>query len=115
MGTSYGANVTLPVRSCHNDSCTNIITGFTTFVGTASASQTFTVGGSLAADLVITAPAGYELRESGTPVYGASVSFTPVSGVVPPKTIEIRIAATASIGTVSGNVYVLLRVQQYKM
>jgi hypothetical protein len=44
------------------------------------------------------------VRESGTGTFGATVSFAPVSGVVSNKTIEVRIAATAPLGTVSGNV-----------
>jgi len=105
MGTSYGADVTFTSAgpSITTPAPTSL-TGFSTFVGTASASQTFNVGGALVGDLVINAPKNYELRESGTPVYVSSISFTPVSGVVLTKTIEIRIAATAPIGTVLGNV-----------
>ena len=81
------------------------LSGFTTPTGTASASQTFTVGGSnLTADLVVTAPTNYEVRENGTGTFGSSVSFTPSSGTVATKTIEVRIAASAGVGTPSGNV-----------
>ncbi len=82
------------------------LSGFTTIAGTASVSQTFTIGGSnLTEDLVITAPTGYEVRENNTgTTFGSSVSFTPSSGAVATKTIEVRIAASALVGTPEGNV-----------
>ena len=82
------------------------LSGFTTIAGTASVSQTFTIGGSnLTEDLVITAPTGYEVRENNTgTTFGSSVSFTPSSGAVATKTIEVRIAASALVGTPAGNV-----------
>jgi len=84
------------------------LSDFSTTVGTASASQTFTVGGTnLTSDLVITAPTGYEVRENNTETtFGSSVSFTPLSGTVATKTIEVRIAASAAVGTPEGNVVV---------
>ncbi|NCB69240.1 MAG: hypothetical protein EOM47_10390 [Bacteroidia bacterium] len=81
------------------------LSGFTTSAGTASVSQTFTVGGSnLTTDLVVTAPTGYEVRENGTGSFASSVSFTPSSGTVATKTIEVRIAASAGVGSPAGNV-----------
>ena len=81
------------------------LSGFSTTAGTASASQTFIVGGSnLTSDLLITAPANFEVRESGVGNYGASVSFTPASGTVSTKTIDVRIAASAPVGSVAGDV-----------
>ncbi|TNE79304.1 MAG: T9SS type A sorting domain-containing protein [Bacteroidetes bacterium] len=62
----------------------------TTMVNVATSSFSFVVGAqSLTANLVLTAPTGYEVREqNGT--YGTSVSLTPSSGVVNPTTIEVR-------------------------
>lgn len=83
----------------------NSLTGFTTTSGTASASQTFSVGGSnLTENLVVSAPVDYEVRENGTGSFGSAVSFTPSSGTVATKTIEVRIAASAGVGSPSGNV-----------
>lgn len=81
------------------------LTAFSTTTGSASASQTFTVGGSnLIASLVVTAPDDFEVRESGTGVFGPSVSFTPSEGTVSLNTIEVRIKSTATPGSPSGNV-----------
>ena len=106
MGTVYGPEVIsfTTLTPTITTPSTVTLSGFATTVGTASASQTFIIGGSVVNNLVVTAPAGYEVRESGTGTFGATVSFAPVSGVVPNKTIEVRIAATAPLGTVSGNV-----------
>jgi hypothetical protein len=97
--TSAGASPTITAPSPIT------LSGFSTPSGTASASQTFTVGGSnLTANLVVTAPTNYEVRENGTGSFGSSVSFTPASGTVATKTIEVRIAASAGVGSPSGNV-----------
>ncbi len=73
------------------------LTGFTTTQGTASAAQTFTCNGSnLTANLVVTAPSSdWEVREQNTGNYGSSVSFTPSSGTVSTKTIEVRLTGTS--------------------
>jgi hypothetical protein len=104
LGTSYGNDVSFTTASPVISAPAPATLSFSTFVGTASTSKTFTIGGNLESNLVITAPAGYELRESGSPSYGASVTFTPIAGVVSTKTIEVRITSAASIGNVSGNV-----------
>ena len=106
LGTAYGEDVTFTALSPVINAPTPItLTGFSTFVGTASTFQKFSVGGTLESDLIITAPSGYEVRESGTSnAFGPSISFSPISGVVTLKDIDVRISATASIGTVSGNI-----------
>ncbi len=81
------------------------ISTFASLLGNASPSQTFTVGGTnLTADLVVTAPTNFEVRENGVGSFASSVSFTPATGTVDSKTIEVRIAGSASAGSVSGNV-----------
>ncbi|HPT03234.1 MAG TPA: T9SS type A sorting domain-containing protein [Bacteroidales bacterium] len=81
------------------------LSGFSTTAGTPSASQTFTISGNyLTSDLVITAPTDFEVRESGTGTYGSTVTFPPVSGTVSTKTIDVRIAASAQVGSPSGNI-----------
>ncbi len=92
---------------------------FTTNANTASAVQDYIVSGSnLSSNLVITAPAGFEIKQSTSSTYGSSVTLTPVSGNVPNTTINVRLAAsntnakilianiTNTSGTVSENVAV---------
>ncbi|MHA3789405.1 T9SS type A sorting domain-containing protein [Flavobacterium hauense] len=82
------------------------LTAFATCSGTASANKTFTVnGGGLTADLVVTAPTGYEVSLTSGSGYGGSVSLTQTGGNVATRTIYVRMAATAS-GTMNGNVTV---------
>ncbi len=81
------------------------LSGFSTVAGTASTAQTFTISGTnLTANLIVTAPTNYEVRENESGSYGSSVSFTPSSGTVTEKTIQVRIAAGAGVGSPSGNV-----------
>ncbi|HEY0977447.1 MAG TPA: hypothetical protein VGE21_08255, partial [Flavobacteriales bacterium] len=95
---------TLPVAPTISSPSPTTLTGFTTTQGIPSASQTFTVGGThLTADLVVTAPTGFEVRENGMGSFSSSVSFTPISGTVSSKTIEVRLTGT-SVGSPSGDV-----------
>ena len=75
--------------------------GFSTPEGTPSAAQTFAVTASdLTADLVLTAPAGFELREQGIGSYATSLNL---SGATVSATIEVRLDGTTA-GTYTGNV-----------
>jgi len=77
---------------------------FSTRVGTASASKTSSFSVSpIMLDMIITAPAGYEISESGTGTFGPSLTFTSPTGNIPAKNIEVRIAATAPMGSPAGN------------
>lgn len=73
-----------------------------TMVNTATAAYSFMVGAqNLSANLVLSAPSGYEVRElNGT--YGTSVSLTPSNGIVSPTTIEVRF--NPSVGGVNQNI-----------
>ena len=67
---------------------------FTTTLALPSAAQTFTISASnLNAPLVVTAPAGYQVREEGVGAWEASVSFPPAASVN--KTIEVRLEGLA--------------------
>jgi hypothetical protein len=71
-------------------------TAFTTTYGTASAAQSFAVSGSnLTANLVATAPTGYEVSSDGT-TYGSTATFNPTSGSAS-GTLRVRLAATAAV------------------
>ncbi|PPZ90838.1 hypothetical protein C3729_11760, partial [Cloacibacterium normanense] len=79
-----------------------IITGgttaapFTTTYGTASAAQTFAVSGSgLSANLVATAPTGFEVSADGIN-YGNTATFTQTSGNAS-GTLSIRLKANAAV------------------
>jgi 2',3'-cyclic-nucleotide 2'-phosphodiesterase (5'-nucleotidase family) len=77
------------------------LTGFSTPEGTPSAAQTFSVTASdLTADLVFTAPAGFELREQGIGSYATSLNLT---GATVSATIEVRLDGTTA-GTYTGNI-----------
>jgi hypothetical protein len=69
---------------------------FTTTYGTASTSQNFSVSGSsLTANLVATAPTGFEVSSDGV-TYGSTATFTQSSGSAS-GTLRVRLAATAAV------------------
>ncbi|MCJ0741862.1 YDG domain-containing protein [Pedobacter montanisoli] len=83
-----------------------ILSVFSTCSGTASAPQSFTVSGSdLTANLIITAPGGFEISTSSAGTYGSSISMFPTGGTVSNTTIYIRLRADI-IGSPSGNIAV---------
>ncbi|MBS1582311.1 MAG: hypothetical protein JST66_08950 [Bacteroidetes bacterium] len=93
----------LPVAPSISAPSPSSLTGFSTTQGTPSAAQQFTVSGSnLGANLVVTAPAEFEVRDAAAAgAYASSVSFTPSGGTVSTKTIDVRLTGT-NIGTFTG-------------
>ncbi|MDY0281608.1 MAG: hypothetical protein RBR35_13740 [Salinivirgaceae bacterium] len=127
MGYSYGESVSFTTTTGLAD-CTGlenynpssnpinlspfIITGtlnaFTTTSGTASDSQTFTVSASdLTADAIVTAPASFEVSTDGT-AYTSSVTLAQSAGSLTgqPVTVYVRIAASATVGSLSGDIVI---------
>jgi hypothetical protein len=78
------------------------LTSFSATEGSPSASQSFTAAGSaLNGDIVVTAPADYEVSTDDVS-YGSSVTLPASAGIVPATTVYVRIAATAPLGNPSG-------------
>jgi hypothetical protein len=83
---------------------TGSLTPFTSCSGLASAQQSFTVSGNnLFSNLLVTAPAGFEVSTTSGSGFGSSVSLPFGSGTVNPTTIYIRLTNTAS-GIPSGTI-----------
>jgi hypothetical protein len=88
--TANGANPTIASNTTLNV--------FTTSFGTASSIQTKTISGSnLTANLIATAPTGFEVSNDGT-TYGTTAIFIQ-SGGSASGTLYIRLSATASAGS----------------
>jgi secreted PhoX family phosphatase len=93
--------IELPVVAVIDEPVPTSLTGFSTTEGTPSAEQTFAITASdLTADLVITAPAGFELREQGIGSYGTSLNL---SAPAVSATVEVRLDGVTA-GIYSGNV-----------
>ena len=77
---------------------------FSTTVGTASFYQTFTISGTnLIDNAVVAAPTNFEVSSDGI-TYSSIVTNAQSGGVIPLTTNYVRVASTATIGSVSGNV-----------
>ncbi|MFM8719350.1 MAG: hypothetical protein ACKOFH_07455, partial [Chthoniobacterales bacterium] len=80
------------------------LSGFTTTQGTPSTNQSFTVVGSgLSNNIVATAPTGFELSADGGVTYTNSLNLAPTAGSYS-IAVSTRIAASADVGSPSGNV-----------
>ena len=78
---------------------TGTLTAMTACSGSNSAAQSFTLSATyLTANLVVTAPTGYEVSKTSASGFGSSVSFTPISGTVSSSTVYIRLKTTALNG-----------------
>ena len=79
---------------------TSSFSSFTYVYGSGpSASQSFTVSGAnLGANLVVTAPANYEVCKTFGGDYTTSVSYTPSDGTVTDQTVYIRLKAGLNVG-----------------
>jgi hypothetical protein len=79
------------------------LSAFSTTAGTPSASQSYTVSGSnLTNDILITAPAGYEIKSPLTS-YGSSVTLTQTAGTVNNTQIDVRLNSVTG-GPFVGNI-----------
>ena len=78
---------------------------FSTTQGTASAAQSVTINGQgLTANIVATAPTGFEVSADGI-TYGSTANLIPVLGAVTgTNNLFVRLAASAAAGSPSGNV-----------
>ena len=74
-----------------------------TLLGTASVATTVAVTGTnLAADIVATAPAGFEVSSDGS-TFGSTATFTR-SGTSVSGMLSVRLAAATAVGTYAGDV-----------
>lgn len=82
------------------------LNAFSTVYGTASAAQSFTVSGSsLTANLIVTAPSGYQVSLNPDSDFVTILQLGPDSGTVPSTTLYLRLRADTPFGAVAaGNV-----------
>lgn len=87
-GTVLGPVITTSLSSISNT--------FTTLVNTPSYTDSFTVSGTdLVSDIMVSAPAMFEVSNALSGSYGSSVNYTPTSGLVN-ATVYVRFNPTAS-------------------
>ncbi|MBS1661780.1 MAG: Ig-like domain-containing protein, partial [Bacteroidetes bacterium] len=78
-------------------------TAFSTFIGTASASQSVSISGTnLTNDITVTAPAGFEISLDNS-TFAPTQTLTASSGTVAATPVFARISASTPLGPVSGN------------
>ena len=79
------------------------ITSFTSCISTASAEQTLTVSGTgLTNNVIVTAPAGFEVSLTSGTGFSSSVTIT-ASGTLSATTVYVRVTSSATTGAVLGN------------
>ncbi|MBO0931032.1 T9SS type A sorting domain-containing protein [Fibrella aquatilis] len=80
------------------------LSGFTTTLGVPSATKNYSISGAnLFDDLVITAPAGYEISTSAGGGFNPSLTLLQSGGTIVTNTIYVRLTG-AAVGAPSGNI-----------
>ncbi len=99
-----------PLSTCSSASMATItatpatLVAFTTAAGTPSPAQAITVAGSnLSADILVAAPAGYQVSLSATSGFGVSVAVPQTGGTAAATVVYVRLAGTTA-GAFAGNV-----------
>ena len=106
VNLSYGTS-TITVSTPVNITGATTAAPFTTTYGTASAVQTFAVSGvNLIADLVATAPTGFQVSSDGI-TYGSTATFVQTAGTAS-GSLRIRLAATATVTGFYNSVNIVL-------
>jgi len=83
---------------------TSSLSGFSALAGTTGASQSYTISGSrLTSSVVVLAPTGYELSLDEA-IYATSLTLSPSAGAIHNLPIFVRLASSASAGSVEGSV-----------
>ncbi|MCC6149342.1 MAG: hypothetical protein IT461_03750 [Planctomycetes bacterium] len=98
-------NVTVPPPTINITGVTPPLALGTVFQGTAGTPVSYGVSGSnLIADIVVTAPANVEISQTGATGPYATLQTLAQAGGTVTATIFARIAASASVGAVTGNI-----------
>lgn len=109
-GTTASATTTVAFSASATPAITNSVSSlsaFTSCQGSVSTEQTFSVSGTdLTTNVVVTAPAGYEVSSTSGSGYAPSITLTPASGSLSATTVYVRMATSAS-GNPSGNITVV--------
>jgi hypothetical protein len=85
---------------------TGTLSAFQACTGTASVAQSFSIAGTnLTANVLVTAPAGFEVSSTSGSGYASSITLTQSGGTVSLTTVYIRMASSAS-GSLSGDIVV---------
>lgn len=105
-GTSFGEEVSFKTIEPKIELLiVDSIIEFTSLGGTPSVSQYFVVSGNSLGDvLTISAPNGFEIRQSGSNNFTKSITINPVNGTITSRNIEFRLSSSNTYGEVAGNI-----------
>lgn len=100
-GTASATTTATPVAPTNPTiSASGSLSALSTTYGTPSSTTSFTVSGAtLADDILITPPAGFEIsKTSNTSGFATTQTLTQTGGIVNSTTIYVRLAATTAVG-----------------
>ena len=82
------------------------LSALTTSQGVASSATSFSVSAAsgLTGNVTVTAPAGFQVSATSGSGYASSITLTPSGGSLASTTVYVRLSASATVGTYSGNV-----------
>ncbi|MFM2387767.1 MAG: hypothetical protein RL660_2524 [Bacteroidota bacterium] len=105
LTTDNSALSTVEVVAAPTLTINSSLTPFTATQGNPSAEQSFSLTGSdITEDVIVTAPTGFEVSNTSGTGFASTAIVTPTLGVLSSYPVYIRLAASATLGAVSGNV-----------
>jgi Secretion system C-terminal sorting domain len=103
--TDNSALSTIEVIAAPLLTITSALTQFSTSSGVPSNEQNFTLSGTnITEDIIVSAPTGFEVSNTTGMGFASTAIVTPISGILANYPVYVRLAATTTLGNVSGNV-----------
>lgn len=103
--TDDAASSTIEVVAAPSLTITSALTPFSTTSGVPSNEQSYTLSGAnITENIIVTAPTGFEVSTTSGAGFASTATVTPTTGTLSNYPVYIRLAATTTLGNVSGNI-----------
>ena len=105
VATDNSATSTIEVVAAPSLTITSALTPFSTSSGVPSSEQNFMLSGTnIVEDIIVNAPTGFEVSNTSGAGFAPAVTISPVGGILSNYPVYIRLAASTTLGNISGNV-----------
>ena len=105
LATDNSALSTIEVIAAPSLTITSALTPFSTSSGVPSSEQNFMLSGTnIVEDIIVNAPIGFEVSNTSGAGFAPAVTISPVGGILSNYPVYIRLAASTTLGNISGNV-----------
>jgi hypothetical protein len=105
LTTDNSALSTIEVIAAPSLTITSALTAFSTTLNVPSSEQSYTLSGTnITENIIVNAPTGFEVSNTSGMGFASAATVTPTAGILTNYPVYIRLAASTTLGTISGNV-----------